>query len=203
MLIDIVILPPEKLRRRIGERIKKETKGYSTSFIVDNKKFIPHLSLWHLKTSKNRLIKVEAELGKLVKNQKPIRINSSKFHITKMKNGISTEFFVRKSSPMASLRDKVFRRTYRLKTGMVPPFKPFGIWSGKALKEAKKYGRPIGFGPHFTMAWLKNWEDALEVRKRMENMKFSFTAKEIYICRVNLWWQVDKIIKKINFSNVR
>ena len=70
MLIDIVVLPPEKLRRRIGERTKKSARGISAGFIVDNKKFIPHLSLWHINTSRERLKKIEVELAKLVKKSK-------------------------------------------------------------------------------------------------------------------------------------
>ena len=46
-------------------------------------------------------------------------------------------------------------------------------------------------------------EDAEKIKKGMSNLKVSFTAREIYICRVNYQWQVNKIIKKINFGNVR
>jgi hypothetical protein len=34
----------------------------------------------------------------------------------------------------------------------------------------------------------------------MRKIKFSFWAKEIYICEVDGWWQVKRIIKKIPFT---
>jgi methionine aminopeptidase len=204
VLIDIVILPPEKLRQKLGKRIKKEAADYPAGFIVDNKKFIPHLSLWHLNVSGGKRIgKITEELEKIVKNQKAVKVNSSGFGVSAQNIGATFHFNIREDKALMRLKEEVFWRTYRLKTGMMPPYKPFGIWTGKSLKEARKYGKPLGVKLHMTMGWLKNEEDAPKVQKRMKKVKFSFTAKEIYICRVNHWWQVDKIIKKINFGNAR
>lgn len=200
MLLDVVILPPAGLRRTIGKRIRKETSGYPAGFVIDNKKFIPHLSLWHLRSSPGRIAGLMGELRKVARDQKPFTIRSAGFHVSKMNTGTVVEFAARKSAPLAALQKRVFSRTYPFKTGMVLPFKPFGAWSGKALAQARKYGRPIGFGPHFTMGWLKNTDDALVVQRTMRKTRFSFVAKEFYLCEVNRWWQVTGIIKKIGFG---
>ena len=199
MLLDIVILPPTGLRKRIGKKIRRATKNLPRIFVVDDTKFTPHLSLWHIKTSKNRIGTITEELKKITKTQRPIKIKTKKFIASKKdKGGIGFKINSRKS--LTSLRNRVFKRTYPFKTGMMPPFQAYGIWTGKTLKEAKRYGRPLNFSPHFTMGLLKRADDASKVEKDMKNTKFNFLAKDIYICEVNKFWQVTKIIKRIRFG---
>ncbi len=198
MLIDIVILPSAKLRQKIGRKMRKETASYSAIFVVDNKQFIPHLSLWHLRISKNRIDDLTAELKKTVVGQKPFKICSAGFMASKKENGI-VSFSVKNDKSLELLQKKVFRRVYPFKIGMMPQFEVFGLWKGKTLAEGKKYGRPLAFNPHFTMGFLKKPEDALKIEKTMEKERISFIAKEIYVCEVNRWWQATKILEKINF----
>lgn len=201
MLLDVVVLPPVELRRTIGRKIKEGVGCYPRLFVVDNTKLIPHLSLWHVRTSQNRIDKLAKELELAVKNQRPIGIRSTNFVAVKSPEGC-VEFGVKNNRALASLQQKVFKKTYPFRTGMMPQFgASFGIkWSSKELKEAKKYSRPLWFGPHFTAGILKSKEDALRSVKAMKKVKFKFLAKEIYICRVNRLWQADKILRKINFS---
>lgn len=200
MLIDIVILPPEKIRNIVGARMSKAFGNSPNFFVVDNKNLIPHLSLWHLKTSEKRLPKIAEELQQVVDKQKPIKIISSKFRgIPKYKGCL--EFPVKNNNSMKSLQKKVFENIHKYKTGIMPPFAPFLKLkaSKQKLKEVKKYGRGLGFHPHFTMGWIKNEKDVSGIVKNMQKVKFNFLAKEIYICEVDNWWQVKRIIRKINF----
>lgn len=200
MLLDIVILPPVKLRQKISKKIKKAATGYPNFFIVDNRKLISHLSLWHIRTSKNRINELAKELKQIVKNQKPIKINSVGF--TASKEYQSVEFTVKNNRALTSLQQEVFKRIYPFKIGMMPFVGIFRYTKVKQIKEAKKYGRPLGFQPHFTAGVLKSMIDSLRIAESMKKTKFnfSFSAKEIYICEVNHWWQVTKIIRKISFG---
>lgn len=114
------------------------------------------------------------------------------------------EFRVKNSRVLTSLHQKVFKKTYPFKTGMMPQFgASFGIkWSREELKEAEKYGRPLWFEPHFTAGILKSRKNALRSVKVMKRVRFrfSFLATEIYVCRVNRLWQVTRIIKRIGFG---
>jgi hypothetical protein len=188
------------LRQRIGKKIKKAAGDYPNWFVVDNAKIIPHLSLWHLRTGKGKISKLIGELRKITGDQAPIKIRSSGFSISTINAGAVVSSSVHRSKALASLQMKVFRKIYPIKTGMMPSFKPFEVWKGAELKQVKKYGRPLKFKPHFTMGWLKNKEDALNVQQEMRKMQFTFLAKEIYICRVNRWWQVDKVIREVHFN---
>jgi 2'-5' RNA ligase len=199
MLIDIVILPPKNIRKKIGAKMKKEAESLPNYFVVDNIKFIPHLSLWHLRISKKKVKDLARELEQLVRKQKPIKISTSRFINLKKYNGC-LEFTVKNSQDLTLLRQKVFEKSYPYKIGMMPKHTSFiGPYTSKKLKEAKKYGRPLAFAPHFTMIWLKKEKDIAGAVKKMKKIKFSFLAKEIFICEVNNWWQAKKIIKKISF----
>lgn len=48
MLLDIVILPPDNIRRQLSIVAKKINKVYPSLCIVDNVTLIPHISLYHL-----------------------------------------------------------------------------------------------------------------------------------------------------------
>ncbi len=199
MLLDVVILPPAGLREKIGRRMRKETAGCPAEFVVDNVKLIPHLSLWHLNTAGGRINKIAEELEKIAEDLRPFTVNVADFHASQVKRGMTVGFSVARTRSLVSLQRKVFERIHPLRTGTMPLL-TFKTWTAKDLREFGKYGRPTGFSPHFSMGYLKNPRDALEVRERTKGVGFSFIAKEMYLCRVNKRWQVDKIIKKIDFN---
>lgn len=199
MLVDIVILPPAGLRQRIGKRIKKEITGHPATFVVDNEKLIPHLSLWHLRMSAKRIPGMAERLKGVVKQQKPVRIVSTRFTALTKEEGI-VEFSVKNNRNLSLLQQRVFREVHSLKTGMMPQFKIFGLWRGKTLRDAQRFGRPLSFAPHFTMGLLRDKGDASRVAAAMKKARFHFVAGEIFICEVNRWWQVTRIIKRLAFG---
>ncbi|MFH0828687.1 MAG: hypothetical protein V1907_00705, partial [Candidatus Kerfeldbacteria bacterium] len=155
MLIDIVILPPQNIRKRIGGKIKREINDYPNYFIVDNNKLIPHLSLWHLKISKEKLITITEKLRQIIKGQKQIKISSSGFHALEKYKGC-IEYKVKKNKDLAYLQRKVFKNIYPYKSGAMPEFAPFlGIsCSAFDLQEINNYVRHLGIVTHFTMGLL-------------------------------------------------
>lgn len=200
MLLDVVILPPKGVRRKIGSKLEKEIKKLPHIFIVDNKELIPHVSLWHLRISETKIHILARELRKITKGQKPIKITSTDLHIVG-KYKVCLSLAIKKSTALEKLQQKVFQISYPLRTGMMPQFAPvFGHWTGRKLEEAKKFGKPLGFTPHITAGWMENEKGAQQIVKNMKGVRFDFWAKEIYICEIDRWWQVRRIIKKIEFS---
>ena len=133
MLIDIVILPHKKVRKKIGAKMKKEINNLSNYFVVDNIKIVPHLSLWHMKISQNRISKIAKELKEVTKGQKQITITSSEFHAIKKYKGC-LEFTIKKNKDLAKLQQKIFQKIYNYKTGIMPQFASFlGIKYSKCL----------------------------------------------------------------------
>jgi len=200
ILLDVAILPPAELRRKIGGKIKEGVGRYPHLLVVDDTRLIPHLSLWHVRTSQNRISKLVKDLEQAIKNQRPIRVRSAGFVAVKPEGCI--EFRVKNSRALTSLQQRIFKKTYPFKTGMMPQYgASFGMkWSREELREAEKYSRPLWFGPHFTAGILKSGKDALRAVEAMKEVRFSFLAKEIYVCRVNRLWQVTRIMRKISFG---
>ena len=196
MLLDIVLLPPYSLRERIGRSVRRAASDSASVFLVDNAKLVPHVSLWHLRTSKSVIPRLVIELRRALGKQNPVTVYS--MHPTVSKKYPDTfEFEIKKNNPLVSLQGKVFTTVYRYKTGPMPPF--YKPWAGVARKQAEKYGKPLGFRPHITLGLLRNLSDVPWVVQGLAKTKFSFRAREIYVCEVNRWWQVVRVIEKVRF----
>lgn len=199
MLLDIVILPPESWRKKFGSGVKKAAGDAPANIVVDNIRCTPHLSLWHIKTEKDKIPQLGAALEEALSKEKPVRITSGDLKISDMQKGgsiISIE--VKRSKPLATLQKVIFRSTHTFKTGMMP--QSFNPWKGERLVQAKRYGRPTDFTPHFTMAWLKRETDVQRFVKDVKVPAVNFVANEVYICEIDKYWQVIKVIKKVRLG---
>jgi len=197
MLLDVVILPPWMLRNRLGKKITRATSNSPCVFVVDNKKLIPHLSLFHIKTSKNRSDRLSRLIKEIVKEYHPFKIYSQGFKV--QFGGKGGGFSLSKSRPLVSLHEEILNKCYHLRTGVMP-----WPWSAlsKLTKQKRIYRRKYGtsyilklFHPHFTMVLLKNGGDSEKVARKMFKTKFVFLADTIAVCEVNFYHQVTKILK--------
>jgi len=152
MLIDIVILPPKNIRRKIGAKMKKEIVDMPNFFVVDGVKLIPHISLWHMKTSKKKVDKIAQELKKIISEQKSIKIISSKFNTSKKHKGY-LGFSIKKNKDLVSLREKVVQKIYSYKTGIMPGFVLF-----LGIKDSKEKLREIKYMvEHWVLILILQW----------------------------------------------
>ncbi|MDP4000898.1 MAG: L-threonylcarbamoyladenylate synthase [bacterium] len=201
MLLDIVILPPKNIRDKIGKLTKKYGFKYPNVFIVDNKKIIPYLSLFHINTSRSELQKIILVIKKIVKNHHAEKIHSIQFKVNK-KNGIF-EYVLSNNAGLRSLQKEVFLSIHPFKTGLMPaprPYRDVFLTSKKQKQEHKKYGRPMGFGPHFTLGMLKNPKNGKKIAQNMK-FDFEFLGNTVAITEVNKWWQVTKVLKVFKLKN--
>lgn len=198
MLLDIVILPPAKLRQRLGKKIKEATKGIPNVFVVDNKKLIPHLSLFHIRTSRNRIEKLESRIREVLKKYRPIPIKSRKVELS----GSGSEvIFIKTSSSqnLEQLRSEIFNASYPLRTGMMPWMIRSRRPTRLEMLARKRYGTSISFHPHITAAMLKDYKEVPTIVWKLKKVKFEFVADTIAITEVNFWHQVTRVIKKFRF----
>lgn len=194
MLLDIVILPPQELRQKIGRKMKDAMKGVSSVFFVDNKRLIPHLSLFHISTSPPRIKKLEKIVSNIVNKYRPLQISSTKF-MAKGKNG---GFELSNTTRLKKLNREMVAACYELRTGSMP-------WTSEnnptALqrRNRKKYGTQHNIGkafrPHFTMFKLKDERHTNQIVAKMDKIKFSFIGDTIAICEVDFWHQVTRVLK--------
>jgi 2'-5' RNA ligase len=200
MLLDIVILPPAKLRESIGEKIRQATKNMPAVFVVDNRKLIYHLSLFHIKLSERRLMKLEAVVGDIVKKYRSCNIRPLAFE-----NYSPNEVWCRLSNNkiLKNLNKEIVESCYTLRTGAMP-------WSGKKppagldKKLRIKYGTQHNIGkrfvPHFTIAEFRDPEITDRLVTILKSINFSFLADTVAICEVNRQHQVVRVIKKFKLK---
>lgn len=201
MLLDIVILPPAELRQRLGKKIREAAKGIPSVFVVDNKKFIPHLSLFHVRTSKNRIKKLESRIREIMKKYRPFELKTLGFYW----GGDAGRQWVCQNITNPNILTKLHKETVQachdLRTGMMPSI------SKKLNKLEKFYRRKYGsrhllkfFRPHFTLGMIKKDTDLERIIKRMRPLKMKFHADIVAITEVNFWHQVTRVIKKFTLK---
>ena len=195
MLLDIVILPPPSLREKIGAKMRQTAKGRKYIFVVDNRKLIPHMSLFHIRTSRARLKKLKEIVGKISKRYRPVVIRSTGF----IREGRIVAYELSHNQTLRGLNREIVKNCYNLRTGMMP-------WTGVGKpkrweqKNREKYGTQHNIGPsfrpHFTMGKFKSEVDVRKVARQMQSFSFQFQADTVAICEVNFWHQVTRIYKK-------
>ena len=199
MLVDIVILPPNKIRNLVGQAIVKSVGNFKYVYIIDNKRLIPHISFFHINIDKRKLPIIFNIVKTHIKNYKPVKISSKNIFIDG--NGIWISFANHKS--LINFNRKMVKYCAPLRDGMIP-------WIPKRLPtklqkyNREKYGTHYcigkGFVPHFTMVKLKNDVVAEVVGQRMKNIKFSFLSSTIAVCQINKYGQVTKVLKTFKLS---
>ena len=195
MLLDIVILPSTKERRRLGLFAQQLSKRYKARYIVDNKNLIPHISLYHFRTSTTKLKIIEKAVKKAIGSKKHLSIEGKLIH----KGRYSIELILRKTEALRLLNKSILRYCALFRTGVMP-----NTFEQKMTKQVKKairdygtVGTVINFEPHVTL--LADFKDKqVETRKGIiGTYRVKFIAKEVAIAEVNSWYQVTRIIKRL------
>ena len=202
MLLDIVILPPSGLRKKLGKKIKSAVNPFPHIFVVDNKKFIPHISLFHIHTSKKKIREMSKIIKKILVNHRAIKMSSIGFDVGLEPGQSWFGVSLNNSKELRQLHKEVVYSCRDLRTGKMP------TTSKKITKLELEYRENFGsrhilklFYPHITLAMLKNIADTKTIEKQWKGLKINLTPKEVAITKVNYWHQVTKIIKKFKFGS--
>ncbi len=200
MLIDIVILPPSDVRWAVSHFNKKLKTQFQLKWIVDNKRLVPHISLYHIRIDKNKLSEVVLEVNKIAKRVKkvPIGFVGSNGHYPYF--GINAS----KSNKLYILHKQVVEKLKDQRKGEMPfVHLPQTLL---AKKYAKNYGA-IGvfskYNPHITLGATNKESDFLALLEKInknKNLFKSFMADTIAITEIDKYWQVVKILKKFKLK---
>lgn len=197
MLLDVVILAPLPLRKAIGKQSLRLKKEFKLLYAVDNKKLIPHISLFHLSIEPKNLSQVEKKLKTVVATQKafPIKLDGVKSGAQFFSYGIEN------SKNLYQLHKKIVSGLKDLRRGPMAGKFVFAKGREKIIQE---YGAPWVlkyFSPHITLGGVKKLSDVVQVTKAIPKpILNSFKADEIAIVEVNSYWQVVKIIKEFKLK---
>jgi len=197
MLLDIVILPPPLLRRRLGLSIKKATKGLGVRYISDNKKLIPHLSLFHIniRTSVNKINKLAQSVEQSLVGYRPVEIKSLSVGV--IDNAVY--YWLSNNTKLIKLNKKMVASCASFRDGTMP-WLPKRQPTSLERRHRKLFGVHYNIGktfvPHFTMVRMYKDSDANKVVNRIGLKSFKFKANIIALCQVTRRHQVKKVLKE-------
>jgi len=195
MYYDVVILPPPKIRERIGRAVRASSRGRRSVYLVDNRRLIPHVSIFHIRTSKIGIAKIASAIERLVRVYQPITIHS---------RGISARssrgmwLKLSNTKTLERLHGEVVGKCKTFKTGAMPWPHPERKPSKMEALYCKRYGSHHVlkyFKPHFTLAKFITREDVDAAAKKLRKFQCAFIADTIALCRVDCHYQVTSILK--------
>ncbi|MFH1112038.1 MAG: hypothetical protein V1712_03130 [Patescibacteria group bacterium] len=194
MLLDIVILPSAKLRKRLGNIALKANRICKSSCLVDNRKLIPHCSLFHINTSAARIPKLYKIVRQLATLYSAVQLKAKGCYMSEEK---WLDFPLIGYGSLKKFRTNIIMSCATMCTGMMPPWGHRSLTNQEKLMRAK-YGvsnNPYIYRPHITIGRFNPKCIGL-VNKYLQKIKFSFKANNIAICQVNKNWQVTRMIKQ-------
>jgi 2'-5' RNA ligase len=197
MLLDIVILPPKNTRKLIATVTKKIAKKYPLRWRVDDRKLIPHITLFHILMKKSDLPKLYEKLERITRKHKQMNLSFTDVRPRSFALGIS----VKNTPHLYNLHKEVVQNLNQYRTGVTAKKFFFPIKASSSLERQylKKYGKPRVlklFLPHITLCLLKDQSKNEEAKKFAERFKLkTFKADTIAIAEINGYFQVTKILK--------
>lgn len=192
MLLDIVILPPLSVAKRVAGKVIRASHGFEMAFVVDNKRLLHHVSLFHLVIQTGKLPTVLRIVKGLAFTMPKITLKPGK--IGRYKNTLGYEFVY--PIALTYFKNQVVDSLLPLRQGNTP-WQPYTPLRRRYFKRCGVYHN-IGrfFRPHFTLGKYKSVHDAKIVAQRIELVKVSFISSILAVAEVNSHGQVTRIIKR-------
>lgn len=198
MEFDIVLLPPKKLSRQIGNIVREADRNFGFSVVVDDRKLLPHISLLHLKSR-------QAKLSGVISALKVISLKHRKFGLSfgsTFERSLYFHYKIGKTVKLYWMHKEVVETVSGFRTGTV--------WLPKSPQNQiqKKYFKFYGVGnvlnffdPHFTLGRLKNSAYKKTAIKFLNSQSLpKFTIDRLAVTKVNKHHQVVKIIKEFKLK---
>jgi 2'-5' RNA ligase len=175
---NIAIIPPKEITN-IAILLSKQLKRKSGRFVLGQKKYVPHITLYMTEFPLSNVVRVRKQLRKLSKQNKPLQLSSLGYRQ-------NTDGFVdmryRKSPRVKDLQNKIIATLNSLRKGLLrgKDNQRMAEYSKRAKNNVVRFGyRSIGkdYYPHLTLTRLKNTNRSVITKTR--KISLSFTATKI------------------------
>jgi len=171
-----VILPPKSVRIFAGKIAPKVAGLHAHWFVVDNRKLIPHNTLFSVQLPKAKLHSLFRQASEVLQNHKPFQLRII---------GFETD-----DGGWLALDIKSDKNLNRLRSDLAKKINKNGF--------VTKLRQP--YRPHLTLTKFKQEQIAQEVKFELKPIKKEFIADSIAICLSNNFSQVTKILKTFKLS---
>ena len=194
---DIVILPPERISRyAIG--LSKKLSRYETKWLLGNKSFIPHISLYHIAVKPKKYAAFVAEIQRTIKN----------FPLGYLRTTVIESNLLMFDKPrwIEKLYLKIIKNTLKYYdwdygTDKYWPLNHFPRRMRKVgVRFIKKYGTPMvgaNFRPHVTLTSFSVEPPNLKIIKAKS---FKFIPRFLCVCELGPSHSCQRVVTKIPFG---
>lgn len=208
--INVIILPDEETEQKARELGTSLRDKFNSFYTLENKKYIPHATIYQAQYPTKNYGKIKAELEEITEGLSPFSVYISQYlnHYNYIWWNISPE------QKLREVHYKILNFLSPLREGLLYSHikKDFSGYSegGKFTEEesenAKKYGAVIVaklFQPHITLGKLNlDYEVQDEkIQKILPKSEMTFEVKEICIGKMGNYGTVLEIIERFPFKN--
>ncbi len=197
MLLDIVILPPPVFRMKFADAARIFSRKIRVKFFVDNRRLLPHISLYHLKARAPS--PVIAQIARIASTTKRLRIAPVGFQIKP--SGINSYFglVIVLDRKLSMLHSRIVRDLSKKRSG--DAFEMKTNYSPEQRRNFKKYGSPNvlrSYQPHITACKFSS--PRIFSMPHFDQAFPPFTATHIALAATDRNHQVTKVIKKFKLQ---
>jgi len=200
--LNVVLLPNEKTAKKIISLSQNLSKNYRTSFILNKKDKLPHLSLYQSRYPKKAYNKILNSIENISKETRPFTIFPNNFSTL----GNYLFYDAIKQKDLINLHKKLVSKLNKLRKEILHPnvkqFLKEGSLTKSQAKNAIKYGNPLtmeGFIPHITITKFANPNKIKEAAKLIPKEKLNFKVTELALAPIGKYGSCSKIIKRFHF----
>lgn len=176
---NIVVLPGLLVSRQAIELSRQISKQYKTTFVLDGKKFYPHITLYQAGYPQNVLASLEQKLTRIVKSVSPFYIRSANFSTFRGFLFLN----IHKNKEIVLLQESIFSALGPLSNSMSP-------LAGDA------------FVPHITITRLQNPDDSKSALPLLGKIEISHEAHSLCLANIGPDGTVNEIFKEFPFQMI-
>lgn len=178
--VRIVILPPAAIRTSAARAARVAAGLGKTSIIVDNKKWIPHITLCRFVCEKSVVGDIAMAMQKVARQYKSIPLEVKTYFASK-EGGLF--WSLKKHPQLKKLREDVFAATTMYNAG------------GGEYAQLKS-----SYLPHITLVAFSVATDAEMVKRKLPKINVAFTGPVIALTLSGEYGQVSKILKSFRLK---
>ncbi len=186
--VRVVVVLPAKVARACCVYAKKAGRAGKAILMVDNKNYLPHITLCRVEVEKESVEKIQKELEALLLKEKAFNITSKGLVVVNDGKNTSPEddhyVFIdfKKATMLQGLRRKVFSKL-------------------KKYNRREAFEELTNFRPHITLAIFKNLATATRARNYLSYKPFDFPVLAVALTNSIQFGQVSKVIKKYKLES--
>ena len=202
--LDVVILPPEGIARKAIALSRLLTRRFGSPLLLDRAGALPHISLYHIAVSRDRLSAFRERLRAIAARTEVGELHVVGIHIYREFGSIAIA--ISKPRWLQRLYLRIIHETSELRDTR---FDNHRSWVSERLSPGERawidrYGTPLVgrfFIPHITLGIIRDC-DQLQAAARVISLRHrGFKVTELAICRQGPHHTCTRVIERLALKN--